>query len=548
MSETLPAAPVVLAHAAPFNLGPLAVRPATREVAGCGFREVLEPRVMQVLVALARAGGEVVGRDDLTLTCWDGRVVSEDAINRVIARLRRLAERCAGAAFAVETVTKVGYRLVAGGAAPPAALAPAPAPLPAPRMQSPSLPRRAGRRWWTPAAAALAIALLGGGSLFWMAAPDAPPAAVLDDYRRAREAARAGTADETAHAVALLQSVVELAPDYAPGWSALAMAYLASLEFTPVDAQEGIIRRADAAWRRALDLDPADPEGQVVKALMSEVGDDLAAIERIQLDALAAAPGERGILIARTALLRSTGQFQEAAVMARRAVEADPSTPRTRSALGRTLLAAGRIEEADAVLDEAARLWPRNTSVYFTRFWAFLESGRPRQALALIEDRALWPSGVPAEDFEIYRRIAIAFAWRDPADIAAALDAVSKQLKEGYGYAQNAMLVQAALADVDAAFRSASAIYLQEGVEIAPMMFSITQGQYAGGSRRASHILFGPLTPAMRADWRFEPLMQSLGLMDYWRTTGRRPDICAAQEPPPFCAALDAPRPPGAAP
>ncbi len=39
MSETLPVAPVVLAHAAPFSLGPLAVRPATREVAGCGFRD-----------------------------------------------------------------------------------------------------------------------------------------------------------------------------------------------------------------------------------------------------------------------------------------------------------------------------------------------------------------------------------------------------------------------------------------------------------------------------------------------------------------------------
>jgi hypothetical protein len=110
MSETLPVAPVVLAHAAPFSLGPLAVRPATREVAGCGFREVLEPRVMQVLVALARAGGEVVGRDDLTLTCWDGRVVSEDAINRVIARLRRLAERCGGAAFAVQ----LGSQVVSG--------------------------------------------------------------------------------------------------------------------------------------------------------------------------------------------------------------------------------------------------------------------------------------------------------------------------------------------------------------------------------------------------------------------------------------------------
>ncbi|MEJ0023702.1 MAG: winged helix-turn-helix domain-containing protein [Alphaproteobacteria bacterium] len=61
---------VSLAHAAPFSLGPLSVRPATREVQSAGGRVVLEPRVMQVLVALARAKGEVVTRDDLIAACW----------------------------------------------------------------------------------------------------------------------------------------------------------------------------------------------------------------------------------------------------------------------------------------------------------------------------------------------------------------------------------------------------------------------------------------------------------------------------------------------
>ena len=54
-----------LAHAADFTLGPLTVRPSTREVDRDGAIEVLEPRVMQVLVALARAGGAIVSRDDL---------------------------------------------------------------------------------------------------------------------------------------------------------------------------------------------------------------------------------------------------------------------------------------------------------------------------------------------------------------------------------------------------------------------------------------------------------------------------------------------------
>ncbi len=98
-----------------FSLGSLVVRPATREVAVAGQIQVLEPRIMQVLVALARRRGEVVARDELIASCWSGRVVGEDAINRCIAAIRRLSEAHGG--FSVETVARVGYRLGESAAA-----------------------------------------------------------------------------------------------------------------------------------------------------------------------------------------------------------------------------------------------------------------------------------------------------------------------------------------------------------------------------------------------------------------------------------------------
>jgi len=101
---------VSLAHEKRFRLGDLDVRPPTREVVWAGGREVLQPRVMQVLVALAQAGGEVAGRDDLIARCWDGRVVGEDAINLVVAKVRKLGQRTA--AYRLETIPRVGYRLV----------------------------------------------------------------------------------------------------------------------------------------------------------------------------------------------------------------------------------------------------------------------------------------------------------------------------------------------------------------------------------------------------------------------------------------------------
>ena len=117
--------PVDLAQEPDFALGSLQVRPSLREVLVSGEREVLEPRVMQVLVALARRPDQVISRDQLIDACWAGRVVGEDAINRCIARVRRLAETHGG--FSVETIARVGYRLTvasAAEAAPPEPVAP----------------------------------------------------------------------------------------------------------------------------------------------------------------------------------------------------------------------------------------------------------------------------------------------------------------------------------------------------------------------------------------------------------------------------------------
>ncbi|MCW5761080.1 MAG: winged helix-turn-helix domain-containing protein, partial [Phenylobacterium sp.] len=88
----MPERPADLADEPPFVLGGLTVRPPTREVvAGDGAAEALEPRVMKVLVVLARSRGQVVSRAQLVFACWDGRIVGDDAINRCIQALRRLA-------------------------------------------------------------------------------------------------------------------------------------------------------------------------------------------------------------------------------------------------------------------------------------------------------------------------------------------------------------------------------------------------------------------------------------------------------------------------
>ena len=46
------------------------------------------------------------------MSCWDGRVVGEDAINRILSRLRAAASGIGAGSFRTETITRVGYRLL----------------------------------------------------------------------------------------------------------------------------------------------------------------------------------------------------------------------------------------------------------------------------------------------------------------------------------------------------------------------------------------------------------------------------------------------------
>ena len=102
-----------LGRAPVIRLGALVIEPSLRRVAhDDGREEIVEPRVMQVLVALAQSGGAILTRDDLLASCWHGVVVGEDAITRVIGRLRRLADGIGEGQFKLETITKVGYRVV----------------------------------------------------------------------------------------------------------------------------------------------------------------------------------------------------------------------------------------------------------------------------------------------------------------------------------------------------------------------------------------------------------------------------------------------------
>lgn len=109
-----------LATIADFPLGGLLVQPSTCRVSSNGDETRIEPKVMEVLIVLARSSGRTVSRDELIDACWDGRAVSDDAVSRVVAKVRQLGRSASPPHFTLETLPKVGFRMEAANARAPA--------------------------------------------------------------------------------------------------------------------------------------------------------------------------------------------------------------------------------------------------------------------------------------------------------------------------------------------------------------------------------------------------------------------------------------------
>lgn len=98
----------------PFHVGDWEVRPAESQLV-CGEESVrLEPRVMAVLLRLVDSAGRVVAHADLVKSVWGGEHAIEDgALAQAIHLIRRALGDNARKPRYIETVPKVGYRLMA---------------------------------------------------------------------------------------------------------------------------------------------------------------------------------------------------------------------------------------------------------------------------------------------------------------------------------------------------------------------------------------------------------------------------------------------------
>ncbi len=500
-----------LAHESRFALGALTVDPPSREVERDGLRETLEPRVMQALVLLAKKTDGVVSREDLITSCWDDRIVSENAVNRVMSRIRALAAGMGAGAFELQTIPKVGYRLVTLNG------------LQAEARQGEAISGATGvvvsRRMIV---AGLAAVLGTAGVIGWRQADSTSPNTAAELYRKGVEAQRQGLAEQNIQAVAFFREAVSADPNDARAWGALALGYRHLLEAGAGDDLEATAASARSAAARALELDPGNADAQVALILIPPYFRNWATMEAALRKTLTRFP-EHWLLWGNLGrILAETGRWREAVTTYNRAVALDPFLPIAKARQASTLWGDARLEEANSAYARAAERWPAHPAIWFGRFNFLALSGDPAQAIALAEQSRLRPIGVPEGAFKLDIQLASALADKSETTAQHATQAIRDNVANGVQSVESAVLYLSALGGIDTAFELLDSYYL--GV---PDPTSGRRRPIGRLERRYTDFLFMPPTEPLRRDPRFARVTAAIGLDTYWQAARTLPDYRA---------------------
>ena len=370
--------PIDLARVEDFDVGAARVRPSILEIRTSSGTQQVEPRVMQALVALHRSAGAPLTRDELIEVCWAGLAVSDDAITQCLSKLRRALADVPG--VTVASVPRVGYRLV----------------------DNSILATKVQGGWQSakriPAAAALlaaaSVLTFDSASIATASGPadGAPPAVRTSKSREAdrlhsaavqifRERTKAGYSE----AEKLLRRAVEIDPDSAPSWARLSMVVYEPVWWAAEDDPDARTRlRSEAIGyaRRALSIDPnlAEAHQALGTVLWDERG--LASLER----AAALDPDDGEIRMQLADLLEERLELRRALAEALKAVELEPTNPKTYDSAAHLLDRLGRRTDADAMIDRMERVTQRSNEARIDRFGLRFATGQLAQAARLCSD------------------------------------------------------------------------------------------------------------------------------------------------------------------
>ena len=318
------------------------------DVAACrmsrdGETRNLEPKVMKTLACLAGKPGEVITKDALLEQVWDHTFVTDAALTRCIFEIRSAFNDDASNPRIIETITKVGYRLIATPESE--------------RIATRSTPSRAR---WLAAAAVTVLAL----STWWTqgADVDATPTtqyeifsevpAANDAYHRGLSHYARANYLANANAITFFQKAVEYDPSFSLAYTRLADA------LTQLSLRWGHDRLDEArdAAKAAIELDPTNADSFSALGLAHLLSDDTdAALDALQ-HAYEIDPTHWKSMYNAAITHHARFEHQESIALFQRVVELVPEHFEATSRLGFVYLRTGDTD--------AARHWLESTLVY----------------------------------------------------------------------------------------------------------------------------------------------------------------------------------------
>ena len=459
-----------------FNLGSVRVSPSRRLLEGPAGNAHLQPQVMLVLLCLADQQDLVVARHFLFDRCWGGAPVGDDSINRAIASIRQALETIGAANLFIETIPRAGYRLVA--------------------------PDTQAHGQTTKEALDTAYDCWRAG----LPQPDNSEASILEDI------------------------LVRTGGD-APGWGVLALLLRKAAEYAQAAECTSFVDRCEHAARRSLSLDKNDPNARTALAGLAPLFGNWSNVRSSLLEILAADPRHIPASHDLAVLEMATGRPSAAAPIIEELIARDPLAATFHYKRMYHLWTLGCLNEAEKAAARALALWPMHPAIWMARFWILLFTQRADQALRLVSNEKERPQLTPSAAEFLARGAELVWARSRgdarSSDIATYISRAIEVASIGPANAVAALTMLCAFDAIDEIFDVAYGYYLGRGGAATPLRWSAHDPSITDQHRRVTQLLFIPAAMKMRADPRFLPLCDEIGLSSYWDEFGLAPDFGA---------------------
>ncbi len=320
-------------------------------------------------------------------------------------------------------------------------------------------------------------------------------------------AERAGT--DPRSLIPTLKKVTEVTPRFGPAWGKLLMVEAESAEGVGGEVADPLaIATLGDDIADARKFQPEIPEiklAQLALLPMDAYAERMRLVDEANVDSR----DNPVVLTIRSNGLRSIGRMDESVNDAKHAAELDPLSPATVNAYISALAYAGRIETAREELAKAERLWPGTASLADIQYRFHLRFGDPKEALRLGPQFGIQAGG---------RLFLKTRAEPTPANI--------EFLKQ---YAAKRTTDIAALSFTTQAFGQ---------FNLNDELFRIVLPWRPGRELAVlGDIWFRPSLEGFRRDPRFMLVSKRMGLLDYWRKSGKWPDFCGDPVLPYDCKA-----------